>query len=60
MPPLLCFSPRHDREHWPRPRAEYRVTLDNDGQEFDCLGCLLRRIGDMALGDVITIAVLLS
>jgi hypothetical protein len=37
----------YDRTHHavvPRPLAEWRVTLDNDGQEFDCTSCFEWRL----------------
>lgn len=35
---MECMDESHDRT-FPRPFAEWRVTLSDDNQEFDCAAC---------------------
>jgi hypothetical protein len=51
---MECYDSAHD-DWLTRPMAKWRTTLDNDGQEFDCESCFLKRIAALDTFTPITV-----
>lgn len=49
-----CFDPTHD-DWLTRPLSVWRVTLEDDTQEFDCSRCFSRRLAYLGIYTPVTV-----